>query len=119
MARCAMSNLEERITTAFADGATSSGVAALIAEAEAAAITSGEEAEAARTRALNPSLCSTDVGVARREMEDAAFRRDRMREAVRCLGERRGQLKRQEEQARLRATYDAALVERDKLAAEL
>jgi hypothetical protein len=52
-------------------------------------------------------------------MEDAAFKRDRMREAVRRLGERLVEVKRQEEEARRLAAYNAALVERDKLAAEL
>jgi chromosome segregation ATPase len=114
-----MTTLEERIFRAFADGATSSGVADLIAEAEAAVVASGEEAEAARTSALNPTLAAADVAAARREMEDASFRRDRMQEAVRRLGERLREVKAQEEQARRQVLYDAALVERDKLAGEL
>jgi hypothetical protein len=52
-------------------------------------------------------------------MEDASFTRDRMQEAVRRLGERLREVKAQEEQARRRAAYDGALIERDKLAAEL
>jgi chromosome segregation ATPase len=52
-------------------------------------------------------------------MEDAYFRRDRLQEGVRRLGERLLQVKAQEEQARRRAAYDAVLVERDKLAKEL
>src|SRR5262245_24655711 len=114
-----MTGLDERIAAAFADGATSSGVADLIAEAESAAITSGEEAGAARTRALDPTLSASDMAVARRAMEDAAFSRDRLQEATRRLSERRHELKLQEEQARRCAAYDAALAERDKLAAEL
>jgi hypothetical protein len=47
------------------------------------------------------------------------FRRDRLQEAVRRLGERLREVKEQEEQTRRRAAYDACLVERDKLAAEL
>jgi len=42
-----------------------------------------------------------------------------MQEAVRRLRERLREVKAQEEQARRRAAYDAALTERDKLAAEL
>jgi hypothetical protein len=114
-----MTNLDERIAAAFADGATSSDVADLIAEAEAAAAASGEAAEAARTRALDPTLAAADVAAARREMEDASFRRDRLHEAVRRLGERLREVKQVEEQARRRVAYDAALIERDKLAAEL
>jgi uncharacterized coiled-coil protein SlyX len=110
-------DLDERIAAAFKDGANSASVAGLIGEAESAAFTSGEEAEAARTRALDPS--AADVAAARRAMEDAAFRRDRMQEAVRRLGERLSEVRRKEEQARRRAAYDAASVERDALAAEL
>jgi len=42
-----------------------------------------------------------------------------MAEAVRRLGERLGEVRRQEDQARRRTAYDAAIVERDALAAEL
>jgi hypothetical protein len=52
-------------------------------------------------------------------MEDAAFRRDQMQEAVRRLGERLREVRRQEDQVRRRVAYDAALAERDALAAEL
>jgi hypothetical protein len=52
-------------------------------------------------------------------MNDAAFRRDRMQEAVRRLGERLSEGRRQEDQARRRVAYAAALAERDALAAEL
>jgi chromosome segregation ATPase len=114
-----MTNLDERIFSAFAVGATSSGVADLIAEVEAAVIAAGQEAEAARTRALDPALSAADVAAARHEMESSFFNRDRMYEAVRRLGERLGEVKQQEEAARRRVAYDAALVERDKLAAEL
>jgi chromosome segregation ATPase len=114
-----MTSLDERIAAAFADGASSSGVADLIAEAEAAAVASGEAAETARARALDPILGAADVAAARRASEDATFLRDRLREGVRQLGERLRKVKAQEEQARRRAAYDAALVERDKLAKEL
>jgi chromosome segregation ATPase len=114
-----MTSLDERVAAAFADGATSSGVADLIGEAEAAAVVSGQEAEAARVGALDPARTAADVVAARHEMEDAAFRRDRMNEAVRRLGERLREVKAEEERGRRRAAYDAALAERDKLAAEL
>jgi hypothetical protein len=52
-------------------------------------------------------------------MEDGFFKRDRMHEAVRCLGERLVEVKRQEEEHRRRVAYDAALVERDALAKEI
>jgi hypothetical protein len=114
-----MTNLDERIFSAFAEGATSSGVADLIAEAETAVVVCSEAAEVARSKALNPALSASDVAAARDQMGDAAFQHDRMQEAVRRLGERLREVKAQEEQARRRAAYDAALTERDKLAAEL
>ena len=91
----------------------------LITEAERAAITSAEVAERARLQALDPALSAADVTASRGAMEDACFERDRMHEAVRRLGARLREVKAEEEQARRRAVYDAALVERDKLAAEL
>jgi hypothetical protein len=110
--------LEERIAAAF--GKTNSGdVAVLIAEAETAFVVCSEAAEAARSQALNPALCANDVAAARHQMEDAGFRRDRMQEAVRRLGERLREVKAQEDEARRLAAYTGALTERDKLAAEL
>jgi chromosome segregation ATPase len=108
-----------RIRAAFGEAATSVDIANLITEAERAAITSAEAAERARLQALDPALSAADVAAARRAMEDACFERDRMHEAVRRLGERLRVVKSQEEQARRRAAYDAALVERDKLAVEV
>jgi hypothetical protein len=52
-------------------------------------------------------------------MDDDAFRRDRMPEAVRQFRKRLREVKAQEELARRQTVYDAALVERDKLATEL
>ena len=59
------------------------------------------------------------VGEARRQMEDAAFRRDRLQAAVTRLQERLNELRAQEEDARRWAAYRKAEAERDKLAAEL
>src|SRR5207245_1992467 len=88
-------------------------------EAEAAAVVASEETERWRARALDPALSSGDVAAARSEMEDAAFLRDRLGEAVRRLGERLRELRWQEDQARRRAAYEAARAERDELAKEL
>ena len=80
-----MNDLEERIGAAFTDGTQSTQVADLIEKAEAAASSSAEASELARARALDPALSAADVATARRAMEDAAFNRDRMNEAVRRL----------------------------------
>ena len=90
----------------------------MIVEAEAAAIAAGDTAELARSRALDPAL-APDVAAARREMEDAAFRRDRLQVAAKKLGERLREVKADEEDRRRRIAYEKAKAERDKLAAEL
>jgi hypothetical protein len=115
----APADLDDRITAAFTDGAKSDDVAGLIGEVEAAAIAVGEMAERARSRALDPVLSAPDVAAARREMDDAEFRRDRMQVAVTKLDVRLAELRAQEENHRRRATYEQVKTKRDKLAAEL
>ena len=115
----APTDLDDRIAAAFADSAKSEDVASLIGEVEAAAIAVGEMAERARSRALDPVLSAPDVAAARREMDDAEFRRDRMQVAVTKLGVRLGELRAEEEDNRRRATYEQVKTKRDKLAAEL
>jgi hypothetical protein len=115
----AASDLDDRITAAFADGAKSDDIASLIVEAEAAAIAAGDTAERARSRALDPALSAPDVAAARREMDDAAFRRDRLQVAAKRLGERLREVRADEEDQRRRIAYKKAKAERDKLAAEL
>jgi hypothetical protein len=115
----AASDLDARIAAAFQPGAKSADVAKLISEAEAASITSGEVAERARNRALDPASSPHDVAMARREMENAAFRRDRLRVAVQKLTERLNELRRQEEDQRRQLAYDRVKTERDALAEEL
>jgi hypothetical protein len=112
-------SLDERIAAAFGDAAKSADVAALIKQTEAASLSSNDAAERARKRALDPILSANDVAEARRQMEDAAFQRDRLQAAVTRLGERFEQLKDQEENDRRQAAYDKARVVRDQLAAEL
>jgi hypothetical protein len=68
-------------------------VATLIKEVEATAVASGDAAEQSRKRALDPALAPAEVAVARREMEDAAFRRDRLYTAVKSLGDRLNELR--------------------------
>jgi len=122
-------SLDDRIAAAFEDGAASDSIrqvsdlgfvrADLIREVEAASVAAGEESDAARQRALNPRLVAGQVAAARKESEDAAFRRDRLREAVRRLGERLKDLQQQEERARRRADRARVVAIRDALAAEL
>ena len=82
-------------------------------------VASEEAAEQARTRALDPALSPAEVAKARREMEDAAFRHDRMQVAVQKLGGRRKELQWREEDQRRQVAYDRVRAERDALAEEL
>lgn len=118
-ATVAPANLDDRITAAFADDAKSDHVASLIQEVEVAANAAGDAAEQARSRALDPALSATDVAKARREMDDAAFRRDRLQVAVSRLGVRLREVRAQEDNRRRQLAYDKARVVRDGLAAEL
>jgi hypothetical protein len=112
-------SLDERIAAAFANGAKSADVATLIKHTNLAAKSAAELAEQERTRALDPTLSANEVADARRAMDDAAFKRDRLRAAVTKLSERLQQLKDQEENERRQLAYDKVAAERDKLAAEL
>lgn len=114
-----VSDLDERIAAAFQTGVSSGTVAKLIKEAEAAAVASDEAAQRARVRALDPALHSPDVTAARREMEDAAFRRDRLQTAAQKLGDRFRELQKQEENERRQIAYDRIKAERNALAEEL
>jgi hypothetical protein len=112
-------SLDERIAAAFGDGAKSEDVAALIKEAKAASLLCNDTAERARKRALDPVLSVNDVADARRQMEDAAFRCDRLQTAVTRLRERLEDVKAQEDDQQRQLVYDRVKAERDKLAAEL
>src|SRR5262245_50792434 len=92
--------LDERIAAAFGDAAKSADVAALIKQTEAASLSNNDAAERARKRALDPILSANDLAEARRQMEDAAFQRDRLQTAVTRLRERLGEVKAQEEDQR-------------------
>ena len=81
-------NLDERIAAAFSANQKSEVVAALIKEAEAALTAANTAAEEARARALDPTLTAKEVAEARRNMEDAAFARDRLQAALPRLNER-------------------------------
>jgi Sec-independent protein translocase protein TatA len=94
-------------------------VAALIADVDAAVASAADAAESARSRAPDPTLPALDVAAARKEADDWLFGRDRLREAARRLGQRLTEVKRAEEQERLRQEYERVRSARDKLAAEL
>lgn len=112
-------SLDDRIAAAFGDDITSDEVATLTNEASGASRSANEAAEQARARALDPTLSARQVAEARRQMEDAAFARDRLSAAVPRLQQRRKELLAAEEDARRWVAYEKAKAERDRLAEEL
>ena len=114
-----LDDLDERIRAAFGQGVHSTDVESLIRAAETASVSANERAERARTRALDPALSSNIVIEARRQMEDAAFQRDRLQVAVTKLRERLVAVKADEEDARRLRVYEEVSAERDQLADEL
>ena len=112
-------DLDARIAAAFADGAKSNDVATLIKDTEHGAASASDLAEQARNHALDPTLSGSELKDARKCMDDAAFKRDRLQAALGKLRERLAQLKDQEENARRQVAYDKAEAVRDELAEEL
>ena len=108
--------LDARIAAAFSEDAKSGDVARLVAEVKTVASTAEAAAEAARRRALDPQLSGDDVKLVRRDMNDAAFHRDRLREAETKLAERIEALKALETDRRMWAQHERVLAERDQLA---
>jgi hypothetical protein len=111
--------MDERIVAAFGDAARSDEVGRLVAEVTDAANAADAVAKAAREKALDPRLSRDAASVARREMNDAEFDRDRLTEAGKLLGERRVELKAAEDSAALRAEHEALASKRERLLGEL
>jgi hypothetical protein len=111
--------LDARIAAALSDDAKSSDVSALLPEVKAAAKAANSAAAEARTRALDPSLVGEDAKVARREMDDTSFLRDRLTEAASRLGERVAELKTLEADRILWAEHDRLIAERERLAEKM
>jgi hypothetical protein len=109
--------LDTRIAGAFAEDAKSDDVRCLLADVEAVAKEAEAAAEQTRARALDPLV--EDVIVARRAMDDAAFKRDRLTEAAKRLGARVAELRALEEACAQRAEHDQVLAERNRLAEEM
>src|SRR3954454_14380452 len=115
----AMTSLDQRIADAFGSGASSEDIAGLISEVQAAASEASGKAEEARSRALDPAFSGQAVATARREMEDAAFVRDRMATAAERLGAGLKEVRRLEREQRRLPRYGIARTCRAHLAKEL
>ena len=111
--------LDARIATAFFDDAKSGDAARLLAEVKEATAAAELAAETARKHALDPLLSGDDLKLARRDMEDAAFKRDRLHEAGKKLAERIEALKALEADRRMQAEHERVSAERGRLAEEM
>jgi hypothetical protein len=112
-------DLDDRVAAAVGANVPSGAITALIGELQAAVAWAGEAAAKARGRALDPVFAASEVAVAHREMESAAFRGERLQAALTRLREHLPKVKREEEDQRRWLAYQKAEAERDKLAAEL
>lgn len=112
-------SLDERIAAAFTGDINSDDLADLADEVEDASDDASEAADRARKRALDPTLSPQEIAEARRQMEDAAFARDRMTAALPRLERRLKEVRDAEENARRRIAYEEAKAVRDGLAEEL
>ncbi|HWY83523.1 MAG TPA: hypothetical protein VNY10_16630 [Roseiarcus sp.] len=108
--------LDGRIAAVFSDDAKSGDAARLLTEVKEATSAAELAAETARKHALDPLLSGDDLKLARREMDDAAFKQDRLQEASAKLAERVEALKALEADRRMRAEHERVLAERDQLA---
>jgi hypothetical protein len=115
----AKEELDARIAAAFAEDAKSVDVSRLLPEVEEAATAADAAAGEARARALDPLLSPDEVRLARREMEDAAFTRDRLCEARNKLVERIEALKALESDRAQRAEHERVSAERNRFAEEI
>jgi hypothetical protein len=114
-----MNTLETRVAEALAnDAVTSTELAALISELEAAIATADEHAQSERAKSLDP-LASPDVNVAREAWQQAEFTRDRLCALLPRLKQRYQQVANQEQYDRWAAKFDRLLPRYDAAVAQL
>jgi len=112
-------SLDRRIASAFRNDITSTDLAALIREVEAASAAANEAAERAKTRALNPALSAQKVSEARQISGEAQFRKERLATAVSELRARLQDVRHAEKNTERQQRYDNARIERNDLVREL
>jgi hypothetical protein len=114
-----MTTLEQKIASALADDSiTSTALAELITEVEIAIVAADKVAEEEREKALDP-LASPDAKKARAAMEDAEFRRDRLRTVLPRLQQRFSVVEAHERYERWLKDYERVKDKRDAAAEEL
>lgn len=111
-------DLETRIVAALRGDLSAARLAALQEQTEAAIARAEASAEAQRQRSLDP-LCSPDPQQARRAMENAAFKCERLRALLPKLEARYEQVVADEERGHWKREYEVLKVKRDALADEL
>jgi chromosome segregation ATPase len=112
-----VTELRDRIASAFAEDATSSDIRSVLGDVEAARGAAEAAAESARSRALDP--LTADVPAARRTMDDAVFERDRLAEVARRLAPRVAEAAAREATMRRRSELARVTSERNRLAEEM
>ncbi|MCA0203366.1 MAG: hypothetical protein LCH92_03415 [Proteobacteria bacterium] len=105
----AHATLSDRVAALLSDPLrTASGMASLSTEVDAAADRATEEAERARSAALDPRLTSKDVAELRRARADAEFQAERLTAASAALRAEVAELEAAEKEADRVAAYEAA-----------
>lgn len=112
-------DLETRIADAFGATLSSKQIAELLAEVGQADADAKTASERASETALNPATRPDAVAQARKEMEDADFRRLRMERATLKLGEMKTEAIERERKDAASRELSAAISERDQLVKEL
>ncbi|APO67251.1 hypothetical protein IE4872_CH01609 [Rhizobium gallicum] len=112
-------DLETRIADAFDSQLSSKQIADLLAEVAQADAEAKAASDGANETALDPATRPDAVAKARKEMEDADFRRLRMERATLKLGEMKAEAIERERKDAAARELSAALVERDRLVKDL
>lgn len=119
MIKASREKFEGRIAEAFTLCPPSVEIETLLSDVAAATKEIDIDMALVRERALDPTIIGTDAHAARNELNDLAFRLDRLQEAERRLRDLLQVAKDSERQAKRQEEYDLARKERDDLATEL
>lgn len=111
--------LADRIRSALTESLSSADIAAVIVDVEADVETLTAKAGEAERVGLDPLASAKDIAAARASAADAEFELKRLNVAAERLAARLEEAKSAEQHARDDAAYDAAIAERDALAADL
>ena len=112
-----MTELRDRIASAFAEDATADDVRSVLADVEAARGAAAAAAERAREVALDPA--TRDVSAAREALSDAVFEHDRLAAAAPKLAEQAVTAAAREATMKRRAELERVTAARNQLVDEL